>query len=118
MPTRCKRILLEGQAGSAWYLGEQVATQSLGSKEPRVPKTPLGTMLSDYTLTEESVVEEALNRYPNSEWLAKSSDYAKYRDEYVRYRHYEDFREAVGSTLNMCYVLTPPALNFFFFFKS
>ncbi|CAL9018659.1 unnamed protein product [Prunus brigantina] len=38
LPARCKRILLEGQAGSAWYSGEQVAMQSLGSKEPRVPK--------------------------------------------------------------------------------
>lgn len=68
-------------------------------------------MLSDYTLTKESEVEEALNGYPTLEWLAKSSDYAKYKDEYVRCWHYENFREVIGSTLNICYVLTPPALN-------
>ncbi|BBH00694.1 hypothetical protein Prudu_010744 [Prunus dulcis] len=30
-----KRILLDGPAGSAWYLGERVAMQSLGSTEPQ-----------------------------------------------------------------------------------
>ncbi|XP_021802188.1 uncharacterized protein LOC110746290 [Prunus avium] len=91
-----KRILLDGPVGSAWYLGERVAMQSLGSTEPRVPKIPSRKMLSDYKLTDESEVEEALNRYPASEWLANSSDYAQYRDEYIRYRHYEDLREAEG----------------------
>ncbi|KAH0987692.1 hypothetical protein GBA52_014869 [Prunus armeniaca] len=101
MPARCKRIPLEGQAGFEWYLGEQMAMQSLGNKEPRVPKTPLGTMLSNYTLTKESEVKDALNEYPASEWLAKSSDYAKYRDEYVRYQHCEDFREAKRQPRNL-----------------
>ncbi|CAL2240491.1 unnamed protein product [Prunus armeniaca] len=52
-------------------------------------------MLSDYKLTNESEVMEALNGYPASEWLANSSDYAKYKDEYISYRHYEDLHEAV-----------------------
>ncbi|KAH0980834.1 hypothetical protein GBA52_008011 [Prunus armeniaca] len=38
---------------------------------------------------------EALNGYPASEWLANSSDYSKYKDEYISYRHYKDLREAV-----------------------
>ncbi|KAI5338519.1 hypothetical protein L3X38_017790 [Prunus dulcis] len=57
-------------------------------------------MLSDYKLTDESEVREALNGYPASEWLANSSNYAHYRDEYIRYRHYEDLREAETSLLS------------------
>ncbi|CAL2255670.1 unnamed protein product [Prunus armeniaca] len=70
--------------------------QSLGSTEPRVPKITPRTMLSDYKLTDESEVEEALNWYPALEWLAHSFDYGKYRDEYIRYRHYDELREVEG----------------------
>ncbi|CAL9028803.1 unnamed protein product [Prunus brigantina] len=91
-----KRILLEGPAGSTWFLGERVAMQSLGTTEPQVPKIPPRTMFSDYKLTNELEVEEALNGYPASELLANSSDYAQYKDEYIRYRHYEDLLEAEG----------------------
>ncbi|XP_020418002.1 uncharacterized protein LOC109948712 [Prunus persica] len=101
VPTTRKRILLEGLAGSAWFLGEQVAMQSLGTTEPQVPNIPPRTMLSDYKLTDESEVREALNGYPSSEWLANSSDYAHYRYEYIRYRHYEDLREAEGQDRNL-----------------
>ncbi|KAL6286493.1 hypothetical protein ACE6H2_010883 [Prunus campanulata] len=69
--------------------------QNLCTTEPRVPKIPPRTMLSDYKLTDESEVEEALNGYPASKWLANSSDYAQYRDEYIRYHHYEDLHEAI-----------------------
>ncbi|BBN67991.1 hypothetical protein Prudu_245S001200 [Prunus dulcis] len=96
-----KRILLDGPAGSAWYLGERVAMQSLGSTEPQVPKIPPTTMLSDYKLNDEAEVREALNGYPASEWLANSSNYGHYRDEYIRYRHYEDLREAEGEDRNL-----------------
>ncbi|BBN68862.1 DNA-binding bromodomain-containing protein [Prunus dulcis] len=90
-----KRILLEGPAGSAWFLGERVTMQSLGTPSPQVPKIPPRTMLADYKLTNESEVEEAVNGYPASEWVApRSSDYADYRDEYIRYRHYDDLRDA------------------------
>ena len=106
-----KRILLEGPAGSAWFLGERVAMQSLGTTEPQVPKIPPTTMLSDYKLNDEAEVREALNGYPASEWLANSSNYGHYRDEYIRYRHYEDLREAVRYTLNTCSVLTLAAWN-------
>lgn len=63
MPATRKQILLKGQGGSASYLGELVAMQSLGNTEPQVPKIPLRTMLSNYTLTEESEIKEALNGY-------------------------------------------------------
>ncbi|CAL8174365.1 unnamed protein product [Prunus armeniaca] len=53
-------------------------------------------MISDYKLTDNSVVEEALNGYPASEWLANSSNFAQYRDEYISYCHYEDLRETEG----------------------
>ncbi|BBH01103.1 hypothetical protein Prudu_011265 [Prunus dulcis] len=96
-----KRILLEGPAGSAWFLGERVAMQSLGTTEPQVPKIPPRTMLSDYKLNDEAEVREALNGYPASEWLANSSNYGHYRDEYIRYRHYEDLREAEGEDRNL-----------------
>ncbi|XP_034197633.1 uncharacterized protein LOC117613095 [Prunus dulcis] len=101
VPTTRKRILLEGPAGSAWFLGERVAMQSLGTTEPQVPKIPPRTMLSDYKLTDEAEVREALNGYPASEWLANSSNYGHYRDEYIRYRHYEDLREAEGEDRNL-----------------
>ncbi|CAL2229011.1 unnamed protein product [Prunus armeniaca] len=42
--------------------------QSLGSTEPRVPKIPPRTMLSDYRLTDESEVEEALNGHGQCEY--------------------------------------------------
>ncbi|KAI5316796.1 hypothetical protein L3X38_036503 [Prunus dulcis] len=103
VPATRKRILLEGPAGSAWFLGERVAMQSLGTTEPQVPKIPPRTMLSDYNLTDESEVREALNGYPASEWLANSSNYAHYRDEYIRYRHYEDLREAPWSVRIPCW---------------
>ncbi|CAL9029532.1 unnamed protein product [Prunus brigantina] len=90
-----KRILLEGPAGSAWFLGERVTMQSLGTTEPQVPKIPPRTMLSDYQLIDELEFEEELNGYLASEWLANSSDYAQYRDEYIRYRHYADLCEAL-----------------------
>ncbi|CAL9018376.1 unnamed protein product [Prunus brigantina] len=67
---------------------------SVGSTKPQVPKILQRTILLDYTLTEELEVEEALNGYQASECLANSSDYAKYRDEYIRYWHYDDLREA------------------------
>ncbi|BBH08319.1 hypothetical protein Prudu_020472 [Prunus dulcis] len=95
VPATRKRILLEGPAGSAWFLGERVTMQSLGTPSPQVPKIPPRTMLADYKLTNESEVEEAVNGYPASEWVApRSSDYADYRDEYIRYRHYDDLRDA------------------------
>ncbi|KAI5328249.1 hypothetical protein L3X38_027646 [Prunus dulcis] len=96
-----KRILLEGPAGSAWFLGERVAMQSLGTTEPQVPKIPPTTMLPNYKLNDEAEVREALNGYPASEWLANSSNYGHYRDEYIRYRHYEDLREAEGEDRNL-----------------
>ncbi|KAI5338688.1 hypothetical protein L3X38_017960 [Prunus dulcis] len=96
-----KRILLEGPAGSAWFLGERVAMQSLGTTEPQVPKIPPTTMLSDYKLNDEAEVREALNGYPASKWVANSSNYGHYRDEYIRYRHYEDFREEEGEARNL-----------------
>ncbi|KAI5324152.1 hypothetical protein L3X38_033225 [Prunus dulcis] len=96
-----KRILLEGPAGSAWFLGERVAMQSLGTTEPQVPKIPPTTMLSDYKLNDEAEVREALNGYPASEWVANSSNYGHYRDEYIRYRHYEDLREEEGEARNL-----------------
>ncbi|BBN67276.1 Aminotransferase-like, plant mobile domain family protein, partial [Prunus dulcis] len=66
-----------------------------GTPSPQVPKIPPRTMLADYKLTNESEVEEAVNGYPASEWVApRSSDYADYRDEYIRYRHYDDLRDA------------------------
>ncbi|KAI5344426.1 hypothetical protein L3X38_012303 [Prunus dulcis] len=110
VPATRKRILLEGPAGSAWFLGERVTMQSLGTPSPQVPKIPPRTMLADYKLTNESEVEEAVNGYPASEWVApRSSDYADYRDEYIRYRHYDDLRDAceyrVGPTrmeVNLC----------------
>ncbi|ONI09437.1 hypothetical protein PRUPE_5G238200 [Prunus persica] len=95
VPATRKRILLEGPAGSAWFLGERVTMQSLGTPSPQVPKIPPRTMLADYKLSNESEVEEAVNGYPASEWVApRSSDYADYRDEYIRYRHYDDLRDA------------------------
>ncbi|XP_034197981.1 uncharacterized protein LOC117613481 [Prunus dulcis] len=110
VPATRKRILLEGPAGSAWFLGERVTMQSLGTPSPQVPKIPPRTMLADYKLTNESEVEEAVNGYPASEWVApRSSDYADYRDEYIRYRHYDDLRDAVRSTLNTYSLLTHAA---------
>ncbi|BBG96798.1 hypothetical protein Prudu_005720 [Prunus dulcis] len=64
VPATRKRILLEGPAGSAWFLGERVSMQSLGTTEPQVPKIPPRTMLSDYKLTDEAEVREALNGTP------------------------------------------------------
>ncbi|ONI14207.1 hypothetical protein PRUPE_4G269000 [Prunus persica] len=95
VPVTRKRILLEGPDGSTWFLGKRVIMQSLGTTEPQVTKIPPRTMFFDYKLIDESEVKEALNGYPASKWFANSSDYVQYRDEYIRYRHYEDLSEAV-----------------------
>ncbi|KAL6273122.1 hypothetical protein ACE6H2_023814 [Prunus campanulata] len=78
---------------------------TVAATQPRVPKIPPRIMLSDYKLIDESEVEEVLNGYPASEWLANSSDYAQYRDEYIRYRHYEDLRKATKNEHDRCYIV-------------
>ncbi|CAL2266612.1 unnamed protein product [Prunus armeniaca] len=56
-----QRILLQGPAGCAWYLGERVAIQILWISKPNVSKLSPRTMLFDYELIENDNLDKALN---------------------------------------------------------
>lgn len=82
-----RRVLLQGPAGYAWYLGERVSIQSLGTIKQRVPTLPPRTMLPDYRL-DKADIKDGLQGWEASTYLmGEDIDYASYRREYLFYRH-------------------------------
>ncbi|KAI5342191.1 hypothetical protein L3X38_010066 [Prunus dulcis] len=84
-----QRILLQGQARYAWYVGERVFVQSLGTQKPRVPKILPRTMLKDmkvFALDKETKASH--NGFNSEDWFAESMEYRGFRNQYVMYTYY------------------------------
>lgn len=95
-----QRILLQGQAGYAWYLGERVSVQSLGTPEPWVPKIPPRTMFKDmkvFALDKET--KASRNGFNAKDWFVESMEYRGFRNQYVMYTHYLSMDREVSFTI-------------------
>ncbi|KAK9939465.1 hypothetical protein M0R45_016160 [Rubus argutus] len=85
--TTQRRVLLQGPAGYAWYLGERVSIQSLGTLQQRVPILPPKTMLPYYRLDKTDIHDGLQGWEASTCFMNKDSDYATYKREYLVYRH-------------------------------
>ncbi|XP_021833459.1 uncharacterized protein LOC110773259 [Prunus avium] len=97
IPATKQRILLQGPAGYAWYLGERVAVQSLGAPDQRIPKRPPPTMLKDMKVyAVDNKTKASLKGFKADDWFAEKADYGVFRNEYVRYKHYPSVTDNVS----------------------
>lgn len=80
-------VLLQGPAAYAWYLGEMVSIQSLGTIKQHVPTLPPTTMLLDYRLDKADIKDGLLGWEASTYLMDEDIDYASYRREYLVYRH-------------------------------
>ncbi|KAK9912285.1 hypothetical protein M0R45_036155 [Rubus argutus] len=87
VPYYVKRVLFQGPARYAWYLGERVSIQSLGTIKHRVPTLPPRTMLPDYRLRPEDIKVGMVGWEASEFRLDKDKDYESYRKKYLVYRH-------------------------------
>jgi len=101
IPATKQRILLDGPAGYAWYLGERVSVQSIGTPDQRIPKAPPRTMLKDMKLYAiDNETKASLKGFKADDWFAESTDYRVFRNEYVRYKHYPSVAANVSFTFD------------------
>ncbi|KAL6269790.1 hypothetical protein ACE6H2_026701 [Prunus campanulata] len=113
IPMTKQRILLQGPAGYAWYLGERIYVQSLSTAEPRVPRRPLRTMLKDmkvFALDKET--KASLNGFNAEDWFAESIYNRVFRNEYVRYKHYPTITDNVSASTTTQLLDMISCLNF------
>ena len=110
IPTTQRRVLLQGLAGYAWYLGERVSIQSLGTLKQRVPTLPPRTMLPNYRLDKQDI-KDGLQGWEASTCLIMrtATMHASYRKENLVYRHQpiETFKvrnimHSLSSYLSIC----------------
>lgn len=87
IPATKLRILLEGPAGYAWYLGERVSMQSLNTTSPRVPRLPPRSMLRDYRPLPEDISVGVIGWDATQFLMDEDADYKKYRNDYLVYKH-------------------------------
>ncbi|KAK9902442.1 hypothetical protein M0R45_001681 [Rubus argutus] len=84
-----KRILFHGLAGYAWYLGERVTVQSLGTSTHLAPYEPPGSMMADYEYTEVERTDGIIG-WPCERFIDNELDYTSFKEEYIKYHEYPD----------------------------
>lgn len=97
--TTHRRVLFQGPGGYAWYLGERVSIQSLGTIKQRVPTLPPRTMLPDYRLGPEDIKVGMVGWEASEFIMDEDKDYDSYRKEYLVYRHQPSGDAAVGNIM-------------------